>query len=131
MKGNRIIVHALINYNGKYLVTKRSLNETAVPGYWDIPGGLVEYGELPQDALIRECLEEVNLAVSVENIIYETSNLDENKDLVFTTLIYACKVLDITNLKLQEEEHSKYKFISSLTELKEEKIVPSLEKIMK
>ena len=34
-------------------------------------------------------------------------------------------------LKLQEEEHSEYKFISSLTELKEEKIVPFLEKIMK
>ena len=88
-------------------------------------------GELPQDALIRECLEEVNLAVSVDKIIYETSNLDRDKDLIFTTLIYACKIDDITNLKLREEEHSEYKFISSLIELDQEKIVPFLAEILK
>ncbi len=131
MLGQRIIVHSLINYNGKYLVTKRSLEEEAVPGYWDIPGGLVEDGELPRDALIRECLEEVNLDVSIEKIIYETSNLDKKKDMVFTTLIYACSVSDISNLKLDLEEHSQYKFISSLEELENEKVVPFLEDIFK
>lgn len=40
MNGNRIIVHALINANNVYLVTKRSKEETTFPEYWDIPGGL-------------------------------------------------------------------------------------------
>lgn len=44
MNGNRIIVHTLIRVDNKYLVTKRSKNESTYPKYWDIPGGLVEYG---------------------------------------------------------------------------------------
>lgn len=57
MNGNRLIVHALIRVNNKYLVTKRSKNEDTFPEYWDIPGGLVEYGELPKNAVIRETKE--------------------------------------------------------------------------
>ena len=40
MNGNKIIVHTLIKSNGKYLVTKRSRQETTYPEYWDIPGCL-------------------------------------------------------------------------------------------
>ena len=60
MNGNRIIVHTLIRVDNKYLVTKRSKNESTYPKYWDISGGLVEYGQLPKDAVIRETKEEVN-----------------------------------------------------------------------
>lgn len=59
MNGNRIIVHILISVNNKYLVIKRSKEEKNSPEYQDIPGGLVEYGELPKDAVIRETKEEV------------------------------------------------------------------------
>lgn len=59
MNGNRIIVHTLMSVNNKYLVIKRSKEEKTLPEYWDIPGGLVEYGELPKAAVIRETKEEV------------------------------------------------------------------------
>jgi len=44
MNGNKIIVHTLIKTKNGYLVTKRSKGETTFPEYWDIPGGLAEYG---------------------------------------------------------------------------------------
>ena len=50
----KIIVHTLIKNEKGYLVTKRSKNETTFLEYWDIPGGLAEYGKLPREALIRE-----------------------------------------------------------------------------
>lgn len=53
MNGNKIIVHTLIKNEEGYLVTKRSKEETTWREYWDIPGGLAEYGELPREALIR------------------------------------------------------------------------------
>ena len=62
---NRLIAHSLIENNGKYLLIKRSEikrgKKNFYPAYWDIPGGTVEDGELPRQAAIRECQEEVGL----------------------------------------------------------------------
>ena len=127
MNGNKIIVHTLIKSKDGYLVTKRSKKETTFPEYWDIPGGLAEYGELPREAVIRETKEEVGLNIIPTNIIHEDSNLDKSKNLVFIRLVYLCELKSkIENIILQEEEHSEYRFISSLEELKNEKISPFL-----
>lgn len=127
MKGNRIIVHTLIKVDGKYLVTKRSENETTYPEYWDIPGGLVELGELPREAVIRETKEEVGLSIIPTKVVHEDSNLDVKKDLIFIRLVYLCELNDdIKNIKLQEEEHSEYRLINNLSELVGEKISPFL-----
>lgn len=130
MNGNRIIVHTLIKVNDKYLVTKRSENESTYPKYWDIPGGLVEYGELPKDAVIRETKEEVNLKITPTKVIHEDSNYDKEKDMVFVRLVYLCILEDnINNIKLQEEEHSEYRLIDSLDKLQGELISPFLEEL--
>lgn len=127
MEGNRIIVHTLINVNDKYLVIKRSKEESTYPEYWDIPGGLVELGELPKEAVIRETKEEVGLNIIPIKVIHEDSNLDKEKDLIFIRLVYLCELNDdIKNIKLQEEEHSEYRLINNLNELKGEKISPFL-----
>ena len=127
MNGNRIIVHSLIKCDGGYLLTKRSKLESTYPKYWDIPGGLVEYGELPKNALIRETLEEVGLNIIPTKIIYEDSNYDKEKDMIFIRLVYLCNLKSSVNdIVLQEEEHTNYKVIKSLTELCDDKIVPFL-----
>ena len=108
MNGNRIITHTIICVDGKYLVTKRSKDEFPYPDYWDIPGGIVEYGELPRDGAIRETFEEVGLKIIPTKVIHEDSELDD----------------DIKNIKLDEEEHSEYRLINSIDELKDEKVVP-------
>ena len=127
MKGNRIIVHTLIINDGKYLVTKRSKQESTYPEYWDIPGGLVEYGELPKDAVVRETKEEVGLNIIPTKVVHEDSNFDKDKDLVFVRLVYLCEMDDeIDNIKLQVNEHSEYRFVDSLNDLKGEKVSPFL-----
>lgn len=123
MNGNRIIVHTLIRVGVKYLVTKRSKNENTYPEYWDIPGGLAEIGELPREAVVRETKEEINLNIIPTKIIHEDSNYDKQKDMIFIRLVYLCKIKDnINNLKLDLNEHSEYKLISNLEDLKNEKI---------
>lgn len=127
MNGNKIIVHTLIKSNEKFLVTKRAKQETTYPEYWDIPGGLANYGELPKEAIIRETKEEIGLNITPTKIIHEDSNYDKDKDLIFIRLVYLCRLNDdIKNIKLQVEEHSEYKLISSLSDLEKEKIAPFL-----
>lgn len=127
MNGNKIIVHTLIYVEGKYLVTKRSKEESTYPEYWDIPGGLADYGELPKEAVIRETKEEVNLNIIPTKIIHEDSNLDKKKGLIFIRLVYLCDLDDdINNIELQIEEHTEYKLIDSLKDLEDELISPFL-----
>lgn len=127
MNGNKIIVHTLIETNNGYLVTKRSTNETTFPEYWDIPGGLAEYGELPREAVIRETKEEVGLDIVPTKVIHEDSNLDKQKNLIFIRLVYLCELKSkIDEIRLQEEEHSEFRFINSLEDLSGEKISPFL-----
>ena len=127
MNGNRIIVHTLIKVDNKYLVTKRSKEESTYPEYWDIPGGLVDYGELPRNAVIRETKEEVGLNIVPTKVIHEDSNLDKKKNMIFIRLVYLCDLNDnISNIVLKEDEHSEYKLISNLDDLSNELISPFL-----
>ncbi len=57
---------AIILNDDKFLVLKQSR-----PGmiYWDLPGGKLEYGETPEEAVIREVKEEVDLEVKPINLM--------------------------------------------------------------
>ncbi len=130
---NRLIAHGLIKINGKYLLIKRTKEKrekaNLLPDYWDIPGGMVELGELPREAVVRETKEEVNLDIEVKDILHEDSNYDKEKDIVFTRLVYWCELLDsedASNIVLQEDEHSEYRLVNDLEEMKNEKIVDYL-----
>lgn len=129
---NKLIVHGLMKINDKHLVIKRSVikrgKPNVYPEFWDIPGGSVENFETPVEALIREAKEEVNLDIEVKQIIHEDSNFDQGKNIMFTRLVYICTLKDLNGytIQLDPEEHSEYRFISSLDEMSDEKVVPFL-----
>jgi ADP-ribose pyrophosphatase YjhB (NUDIX family) len=52
---------------GEYLILKR--NEEPFAGEWDLPGGFVEMGESPSDAVVREVAEETRLTVVPVEVI--------------------------------------------------------------
>ncbi|MFV2021898.1 NUDIX domain-containing protein [Micromonospora sp. LOL_023] len=53
---------------GRLLMVRASAL-TGVPGWWQIPGGGVEQGEHPADAVVREFAEETGLAVEVADLV--------------------------------------------------------------
>lgn len=130
---HQLIAHVLIQVAGKYLILKRSKikrgKKNVFPEWWDIPGGRVEVREFPQTAAVREVKEETHLTVKLGNIIYEESEFDEDKQVVFTRLVYVSQDVDsVLDIILDPEEHSDYKWISSLDEMPEgENVVPFVE----
>ena len=67
-------VGAVIINEGKIALIKRG-NEPS-KGKWTIPGGLVELGESPEQAVIRETKEETGLDVENPRLIDLVSNVD-------------------------------------------------------
>lgn len=62
-----VVAAALINEKGELLLTERPKG-TRMAGVWELPGGKMEIGETPEDALIRELKEELNIVVREENL---------------------------------------------------------------
>ena len=53
---------ALIDADGRVLIAQRPEGKT-MAGLWEFPGGKVDPGERPEDALIRELKEELGIVV--------------------------------------------------------------------
>ena len=58
-----VVACALINEQGKVLINKRPKGKDYA-GYWEFPGGKVEENETPEEAIIRELKEVINIDVS-------------------------------------------------------------------
>ena len=130
----KLIAHTLIEKDGKYLLIKRSKIKHGLPNvypsYWDIPGGSVEENELPREAALREAIEEVNQKLRINKIIHEDSQFDASKDTVFTRLVYAGEILEERDFILDPEEHTDFKWISSLKDIESNLVVPYLLEIL-
>ena len=68
------VVAALFRRGDSFMICQRSPHK-ARGLLWEFPGGKVEPGETPEQALVRECREELGVAVSVgseyASVIYE------------------------------------------------------------
>lgn len=60
----RVAAYGLLRLDGDLLLVRASHLSDA-PGTWWLPGGGVEFGEHPADAVVREFAEETGLVVSV------------------------------------------------------------------
>ena len=58
------VVAALIEKDGKLLVCQRTRHQT-MPLKWEFPGGKIEEGEQPRDALRRELEEELGIDATI------------------------------------------------------------------
>lgn len=61
------VVAAVIRDGDKIFATQRGYGE--YKDGWEFPGGKIEEGETPQEALKREILEELDTEISVGNLI--------------------------------------------------------------
>lgn len=112
---DRYVAHGLISKDSSYLFLKR-LDGCYLGGQWDIPGGTVEKGESPEDAVVRECFEETAINAICGELITHYTNADtEGRDLTFHTMTHRLnwKEESVTNvIKVSEEEHDDAKWLS-------------------
>lgn len=77
--------YLIIKNKNKVFMTRRA-NTHYFNGYYSLPAGHVEDGELPVDAIIREAKEEVGITIAKKNVVFAhalyRTKLDETGDRV-------------------------------------------------
>src|SRR3989338_3228687 len=96
---------AIIRDNSKYLIIKRAPDSSTYPNCWDFPGGKLEQGENPYEALKREVREETGLDVEVGKPEFVFS---ENPKNWVCFICYNCKAR-AGKIKLSNE-HTEYRW---------------------
>lgn len=67
MPRKRIAIGLIWNERGEIVVGQRAEGDSFA-GYDELPGGHCEENESPEEAVIRECLEETGLAIHILNL---------------------------------------------------------------
>ena len=71
----KVNVSCVIKKDDNFLLIKRADDEEVFPGYWGIPGGTVEPADATlEDALVRECAEEVGVEITYLEIVFNDIN---------------------------------------------------------
>ena len=83
------VVAALIWDNKKFLICQRPAHK-ARGLMWEFVGGKVEKGESKEDALIRECQEELNIKIRVGEIFADVTH--EYPDITVHLTLFNCTV---------------------------------------
>ena len=93
------VVAAIIKKNNQYFATQRGYGE--FEGGWEFPGGKMEHGETPQDALVREIKEELDADITVGELI-ETVEYDYPK-FHLTMHCFLCELVSERVVLLEHE----------------------------
>lgn len=89
------VVGAVIVRDGRILAAQRSHRAT-LGGMWEFPGGKIEPGETPRDALEREVREELALDVTVGDEVATTTHLYPFGEVTLTTFYCELRSGDVT-----------------------------------
>lgn len=98
------VVAALIWREDKILICRRPANKARAL-LWEFPGGKVEAGETKQQALMRECREELGITVAPGSVYYEVTHT--YPDITIHLTLFNCTTQD----EPQRLEHSELTWV--------------------
>ena len=95
------VVAALIWNNDKFMICQRPAHK-ARGLLWEFVGGKVEPGETKEEALIRECREELAVTLTVNNVFMDV--IHEYPDLTVHLTLFNAVIAEGEPLKLEHED---------------------------
>ena len=107
------VVAAIIIREGEVFATQRGYGE--FEGWWEFPGGKIESGECPEEALVREIREELDAEIEV-GMLLDTVEWDY-PNFHLTMHCFICGLLS-DSLHLNEHEAATWLTLDTLNSVK-------------
>ena len=107
------VVAAVMTRDGKVFATRRGYG--VWKGCWEFPGGKMEAGETPQEALVREIREELDAEIEVGALLDAVEW--DHPDFHLTMHCFVCTLVS-DSLHLNEHEASAWLSRETLTSVK-------------
>ncbi|MBX9796441.1 (deoxy)nucleoside triphosphate pyrophosphohydrolase [Sphingomonas sp.] len=85
-----VVAAALVDGDGRVLLQQRPPGKQ-MAGLWEFPGGKIEPGETPEEALIRELAEELGISVSEACLAPATFASAPLEDRHLLLLLFVCR----------------------------------------
>lgn len=85
-----VVACLLVDADGRVLLTQRPEGK-ALAGLWEFPGGKVEEGERPEDALVRELEEELGIVTQTPCLAPLTFASHGYEDFHLLMPLYVCR----------------------------------------
>ena len=118
---SRVVVCGILLQGDRVLLVKRAASRAFYPGVWDFPGGHGEDGEVPEQTLVRELVEELGV-VPTEYKELPIHPLNAEGLLLHC---YCVTQWSGTPSNLQEDEHSEMAWVR-LTEVDKLELASSI-----
>ncbi len=116
------VVAAIIQKENQYLTTQRGYGD--FKGFWEFPGGKIEFGESHEVALKREIREELGINISIEKFICTT-----DYDYSSFHLTMHCYLCNIVSGEIELREHIAIRWLNPY-ELNDVKWLPADKEII-
>ena len=99
------VVAALIKRDNKFLICQRPRNKARAL-LWEFVGGKVEQGESREDALKRECKEELDVDITVGKLFMKV--VHEYPDITIELSLFEAEIDEEQEIKLLEHVDAKW-----------------------
>ncbi|MBG6131642.1 8-oxo-dGTP diphosphatase [Aquimarina sp. EL_43] len=100
------VVCGIIHKDHKVFIARKKQGK-ALAGYWEFPGGKIELGEDPEDALARELREELGMIVLVQKFVGYNTHVYPNVTIKLLAFNCVFKEASLTLI-----DHDKYKWVN-------------------
>lgn len=113
------VVAGILKKDDKVLIARKREGKP-LAGLWEFPGGKIEEGETPEESLVRELMEEMEIKISVKDYVGK-SIYDYGNGKVIELLGYTAEIIE-GDIVLTD--HDKYIWVA-LSEINNYSLAPA------
>lgn len=109
LMNQRISVRAIVRNNEKTLLLRRANGRSTILGQYELPGGKLDYGEQPEDALRRYLHDDAGLHIQTMQLFDAVTYVDhDDRDIQYGVIVYLVSLAQADRPVRLNQNYDKY-----------------------